>query len=229
MGFDINPTTQMQKIGGLLAHAESAQATVDKGLAAQAEGSAQIMKLKDIATETFSDFKLQIDLIVPRAQQAAEGAVYAEVQRSLQGVGAVVKAAATEALRPVMEEAKERIRQAQKAEWSLAQKAEWFSNRVLAILVIGALGALMVVPIDVFVELPWRRYEFASIDQKTDDIHAKNEKMLAQYQQLKAKGLLMDLRTCKGPKGHLHYCVAVEPFTKQFGTDQAPYREMKGS
>ena len=229
MGFDINPTTQMQKIGGLLAHAESAQATVDKGLAAQAEGSAQIMKLKDIATETFSDLKLQIDLIIPSAQQAAEGAVYAEVQRSLQGVGAVVKAAATEALRPVMEEAKERIRQAQKAEWSLAQTAERFSNRSLAILALVALGVLMMVPLGVSVELPWRRSEIAGLVQDHDNIAAQNEKMLAQYQQLKAKGLLMDLRSCKGPKGHLHYCVAVEPFTKQFGTDQAPYREMKGS
>lgn len=228
MGADINLATQMQKIGGLLAHAEAAQAMVAKGLAAQAENDALVKQLINRNAEILKHLQVEIDQIGARAQQAAAGTVHIEVQKSLQGAGAVVRTAASEALRPVMEEAQERIRQAQKAEWSLSQKAERFSNRVLAIMAVSALGALMVVPLGVSAELAWRRSAIASLVQEGSDISGQITKMQAVSQQLKAKGLNIDFQTCKGPKGHAHRCVAVKPFSPQWGTDQAPYRVLKG-
>ena len=92
----------MEEIGGMIVHAEAAQAALDKGLAAHAENVANITRLIQYGGGVLKKLQAEAEQLGPRAEQAGAGAVREEVRESLAGAGAVVGDAARAALRPVM-------------------------------------------------------------------------------------------------------------------------------
>ena len=92
----------MEEIGGMIVHAEAAQAALDKGLAAHAENVANITRLIQYGGGVLKKLQAEAEQLGPRAEQAGAGAVREEVRESLAGAGAVVGDAARGALRPVL-------------------------------------------------------------------------------------------------------------------------------
>ena len=102
MGNELDGGARMEEIGGMIVHAEAAQAALDKGLAAHAENVANITRLIQYGGGVLKKLQAETEQLGPRAEQAGAGAVREEVRASLAGAGAVVGDAARAALRPVM-------------------------------------------------------------------------------------------------------------------------------
>jgi hypothetical protein len=161
------------EIGGMIVHAEAAQAALDKGLAAHAENVANITRLIQYGGGVLKKLQAETEQLGPRAEQAGAGAVREEVRESLAGAGAVVGDAARSALRPVLADAVAVIGEAHRAGMSLDEKADQFSNRMLAIMAVSGIGAVMLVAFGVWVALAWQRSEIASLEQEKADLRGE--------------------------------------------------------
>ncbi|MGO9774794.1 MAG: hypothetical protein ACLPSW_35585, partial [Roseiarcus sp.] len=164
----------------------------------------------------------------PRAEQAGAGAVREEVRESLAGAGAVVGDAARTALRPVMDDAVALIGEARRAGKVLDEQAARFSNRMLAIVAVSAIGAVMLVAFSVWVALAWQRSEIASLEQEKADLRGEIADMTEVSQKMQAQGLKIEFGDCKEANGRTRRCVAVQPGTQRWGTEQAPFYVLKG-
>ena len=227
MGNESDGGARMEEIGGMIVHAEAAQAALDKGLAAHAENVAQITRLIQYGAGVLKKLQAEGEQLGPRAEQAGAGAVREEIQKSLAGAGAVVSVTAREALRPVMDEAVARIGEAKRAGIILDRQAQRFSNRMLAIMAAVAIGAVMVVVSGVWVALAWQRSEIAGLQQEKADLRGEIAAMEVVAQSMRAQGLKIEFGDCKD-NGRTRICVAVQPGLRHWGTDQAPFYVLKG-
>ena len=227
MGNESDGGARMEEIGGMIVHAEAAQAALDKGLAAHAENVAQITRLIQYGAGVLKKLQAEGEQLGPRAEQAGAGAVREEIQKSLAGAGAVVSVTAREALRPVMDEAVARIGEAKRAGIILDRQAQRFSNRMLAIMAAVAIGAVMVVVSGVWVALAWQRSEIAGLQQEKADLRGEIAAMESVAQSMRAQGLKIEFGDCKD-NGRTRICVAVQPGLRHWGTDQAPFYVLKG-
>ena len=228
MGNESDGGARMEEIGGMIVHAEAAQAALDKGLAAHAENVASITRLIQYGAGVLKKLEAETEQLGPRAEQAGSGAVREEVRESLAGAGAVVGDAARSALRPVMADVVTGIGQAHRAGISLDEKAELFSNRMQAIMAAVAIGALMVVVLGVWVALAWQRAEVTSLQQEKADLRGEIAAMTEVSQKMQSQGLKIEFQDCKEANGHMRRCVAVQPGMSFFGTVQAPFYVLKG-
>ncbi len=228
MGNESDGGARMEEIGGMIVHAEAAQAALDKGLAAHAENVAQITRLIQYGAGVLKKLQAEGEQLGPRAEQAGAGAVREEIQKSLAGAGAVVSVTAREALRPVMDEAVARIGEAKRAGIILDRQAQRFSNRMLAIMAAVAIGAVMVVVFGVWVALAWQRSEVASLEQQKVDLRGELAAMTEDSQKKQSQGLKIEFSDCREANGRTRRCVAVQPGTQRWGTDQAPFYVLKG-
>ncbi len=229
MGNESDGGARMEEIGGMIVHAEAAQAALDKGLAAHAENVANITRLIQYGAGVLKKLQAEVEQLGPRAEQAGAGTVREEVRASLAGAGAVVADAAREALRPVMDEAVTRIGEAKRAGMVLDEKAERFSNRMLTIMAASGLGAVMLVALSVWVALAWQRSEIASLEQEKADLRGEIAAMESVAQNMRAQGLKIEFQQCADENGHNHLCVAGKPGQKRpWGTEQAPFYVLKG-
>ena len=219
---------RMEEIGGLIVHAEAAQAALDKGLAAHAENVVNITRLIQYGGGVLKKLQAEAEQLRPRAEQAGAGAVREEVRESLAGAGAVVGDAAREALRPVLDDAVARIGEARRAGMGLDRQAQRLSNRMLMIMAASAIGALMVVVFGVWVALAWQRSEITSLEQQKVDLRGEIATMESVAQNMRAQGLKIELGDCKEANGRTRRCVAVQPGTQRWGTEQAPFYVLKG-
>lgn len=227
MGNELDIGARMEEIGGLIVHAEAAQAALDKGLAAHAENVANITRLIQYGGGVLKKLQAEAEQLGPRAEQAGAGAVREEVRASLAGAGAGVGDAAREALRPVMDEAVARIGEARRAGMVLDKQAQRFSNRILAIMAASGIGAVMLVAVGVWVALAWQRSEIASLEQEKADLRGEVAAMELVAQNMRAQGLKIEFGDCKD-NGRTRICVAVQPGLRHWGTDQAPFYVLKG-
>jgi len=228
MGNESDGGARMEEIGGMIVHAEAAQAALDKGLAAHAENVVNITRLIQYGGGVLKKLEAEAEQLGPRAEQAGAGAVREEVRESLAGAGAVVGDAARGAFRPVMADVVTGIDQAHRAGMSLDKKAELFSNRMLAIMAAVAIGALMVVVLGVWIALAWQRSEVASLQQEKADLRGEIAAMTEVSQKMQAQGLKIEFQDCKEANGRMRRCVAVQPGMSFFGTVQAPFYVLKG-
>ena len=120
------------------------------------------------------------------------------------------------------------IGQAHRASMSLDKKAELFSNRMLAIMAAVAIGALMVVVFGVWVALAWQRSEIASLAQEKADLRGEIAAMTEVSQKMQSQGLKIEFHDCKETNGRMRRCVAVQPGSRPWGTEQAPFYVLKG-
>ncbi len=194
MGNESDGGARMEEIGGMIVHAEAAQAALDKGLAAHAENVANITRLIQYGAGVLKKLQAEAEQLGPRAEQAGAGAVREEVRESLAGAGAVVGDAAREALRPVMADVVAVIGEAHRAGMSLDEKAERFSNRMLAIMAVSAIGAVMLVAFGVWVALAWQRSEIASLEQEKADLRGEIAAMTEVSQRMQAQGLKIEFQ-----------------------------------
>jgi hypothetical protein len=228
MGNESDGGARMEEIGGMIVHAEAAQAALDKGLAAHAENVANITRLIQYGAGVLKKLQAEAERLGPRAEQAGAGAVREEIRESLAGAGAVVGDAARGALRPVIDEAVAVIGQAHRAGMSLDEKGERFSNRMLAIMAVSGIGAVMVVVFGAWVALAWQRSEIASLEQQKTDLRGEIAAMESVAQNMRAQGLKIEFQDCKEANGRMRRCVAVQPGMSFFGTVQAPFYVLKG-
>ena len=228
MGNESDGGARMEEIGGMIVHAEAAQAALDKGLAAHAENVVNITRLIQYGAEVLKKLQAEAEQLGPRAEQAGAGAVREEVRESLGGAGAVVGDAARSALRPVMDEAVARIGEAKRAGMVLDKQAERFSNRMLAIMAASGIGAVTLVAVGVWVALAWQRSEVASLAQEKADLRGEIVAMTEVSQKMQSQGLKIEFSDCKEANGRMRRCVAVQPGTQRWGTDQAPFYVLKG-
>lgn len=223
-----NGGTAMEEIGGLIVHAEAAQAALDKGLATHAERAKSIMLLIGLAEEALTKLRDEARQIGARAEQAGAKAVREEVRQSLAGARAVVDEAARVALAPLLSGALERIDAARRATNVLDQQAERFSNRMLAILAAGAIGALVLTGFGVWAALAWQRLELANLAQQKADLQGEIAAMEATAQKMRAEGLKIEFRNCAEANGRQRLCVAAQASAQRWGTEQAPFYVLKG-
>ena len=120
------------------------------------------------------------------------------------------------------------IGQAHRAGMNLDEKAERFSNRMLVIMAAVAIGALMLVVFGVWVALAWQRSEIASLQQEKADLRGEIAAMTEVSQKMRAQGLKIEFSDCKEANGRMRRCVAVQPGTQRWGTEQAPFYVLKG-
>ena len=228
MGNESDGGARMEEIGAMIVHAEGAQAALDKGLAAHAENVVNITRLIQYGGGVLKKLQAEAEQLGPRAEQAGAGAVREEVRESLAGAGAVVGDAARTALRPVMADVVAVIGQAHRAGMSLDEKAERFSNRMLAIMAASGIGAVMLVAFGVWVALAWQRSEIASLEQEKADLRGEIAAMESVAQNMQAQGLKIEFGNCTEANGRVRRCVAVQPGTQRWGTEQAPFYVLKG-
>ncbi len=228
MGNESDGGARMEEIGAMIVHAEAAQAALDKGLAAHAENVANITRLIQYGGGVLKKLQAETEQLGPRAEQAGAGAVREEVRESLAGAGAVVGDAARTALRPVMDDAVALIGEARRAGKVLDEQAARFSNRMLAIVAVSAIGAVMLVAFSVWVALAWQRSEIASLEQEKADLRGEIADMTEVSQKMQAQGLKIEFGDCKEANGRTRRCVAVQPGTQRWGTEQAPFYVLKG-
>ena len=91
-----------------------------------------------------------------------------------------------------------------------------------------AIGALMVVVFGVWVALAWQRSEIASLEQEKADLRGEIAAMTEVSQKMQAQGLKIEFSDCKETNGRMRRCVAVQPGTQRWGTEQAPFYVLKG-
>lgn len=219
----------MEEIGGLLAHAEQAQAALDKGLAAQAENAETITRLIRHTSGILKKLQAEAEQIGARADQAAAAAAREQARESLSGMGAIVGKAAGALFTPLMGDLATRIREARRAATLLDQQAARFSNRALAVVAAGAVGALALIGLGIWALLSWQRAELANLAIQKADLQGEIEGMKATAQKMQAQGLKIEFNTCLEADGRRQrLCVAVAPGTKRWGTDQAPFAILKG-
>jgi hypothetical protein len=228
MGNESDGGARMEEIGGLIVHAEAAQAALDKGLAAHAENVANITRLIQYGGGVLKKLQAEAEQLGPRAEQAGAGAVREEVRQSLSGAGVVVGDAARTALRPVMDDVVARIGEARRAGMSLDEKAQRFSNRMLAIIAMSAIGGLALTAFVIWAALAWQRAEIASLEQEKADLRGEVATMTEVSQKMRAQGLKIEFGDCKEANGRTRRCVAVQPGTQRWGTEQAPFYVLKG-
>ncbi len=228
MGNESDGGARMEEIGGMIVHAEAAQAALDKGLAAHAENVANITRLIQYGAGVLKKLQTEAEQLGRRAEQAGAGAVREEIQKSLAGAGAVVSGTARETLRPVMDEAVARIGEARRAGMVLDKQAQRFSNRVLAIIALSGIGAGMLVVFGIWVALAWQRSEIASLEQQKADLRGEIAAMESVAQNMRAQGLKIEFSDCKEANGRTRRCVAVQPGAPRWGTEQAPFYVLKG-
>jgi len=228
MASDPNGGTMMEEIGGMIVHAEAAQAALDKGLAAQATNAEVITRLIQHTAGILAKLQAEAQQIGAYAERAGAGAVREEVRVSLSGAGAVVSDAARTALRPVMDDAVARIGEAQHAGNVLDRQARRFSDRMLAIVAASAIGALALTGFSVWAALAWQRSELASLEQQKAELQGEIAAMTDTAQKMRAQGLKIEFGNCTEANGRQRRCVAVQPGTQRWGTEQAPFYVLKG-
>lgn len=228
MGNESDGGAMMEAIGGMIVHAETAQAALDKGLAAHAENVANITRLIQYGAGVLKKLQAEAEQLGPRAEQAGAIAVRAQVRESLAGAGAVVGDAARNAFAPVMKDAATRIDEARRAAMLLERQADRFSNRALAVMAAGALGGLALIGFGVWSALAWQRFELASLSQQKADLQGEIAAMEATAQKMRAEGLKIEFGNCKETNGRPRLCVAVQPGMRPWGTEQAPFYVLKG-
>lgn len=223
-----NGGSAMEEIGGLIVHAEAAQAALDKGLATHSERAKSIMLLVGLAEEALTKLRDEARQIGPRVEEAGARAVREEVRKGLAGANAVVEEAARVALAPLMNGAVERIETAYRAANVLDRQAERFSNRMLAIVAAGAIGALALIGFGTWAALAWQRSELASLAEQKAVLQGEIAAMEATAQKIRAEGLKIEFRNCAEANGRTRLCVAVQPSAQRWGTEQAPFYVLKG-
>lgn len=228
MGNESDSGAMMEAIGGMIVHAETAQAALDKGLAAHAENVANITRLIRYGAGVLKKLQAEAEQLGPRAEQAGAIAVRAQVRESLAGAGAVVGDAARNAFAPVMKDTATRIDEARRATMLLDRQADRFSNRALAVMAAGALGGLALIGFGVWSALAWQRFELASLSQQKADLQGEIAAMEATAQKMRAEGLKIEFGNCKETTGRQRLCVAVQPGMRPWGTEQAPFYVLKG-
>jgi len=220
--------TRLEEIGGLIVHAEAAQAALDKGLAAHAENVAHITRLIQFGAGVLKKLQVEAEQLGPRAEQAGAGAVRAEVRDSLAGAGAVVGDAARSALRPVLDDAVARIGEAARAGIVLDRQARRFSNQMLALVALSAFGGVALVAFAVWMALAWQRSEVAGLEQEKAGLRSEIAAMESVAQTMRAQGLKIELGDCPAGSGRTRRCVAVQPHLQHWGTEDAPFYVLKG-
>ena len=70
MGNESDGGARMEEIGGMIVHAEAAQAALDKGLAAHAENVVNITRLIQYGAEVLKKLQAEAEQLGPRAEQA---------------------------------------------------------------------------------------------------------------------------------------------------------------
>ena len=192
MSNEADASARMEEIGAMIVHAETAQAVLDKGLAAHAENVANITRLIQYGAGVLKKLQAEAEQLGPRAEQAGAGAVREEIRESLAGAGAVVGDAARSALRPVLADAMAVIGEAHRAGMILDRQAQRFSNRMLVIMAVSAIGALMLVVFGVWVALAWQRSEIASLEQQKTDLRGEIAAMTEVSQKMQSQGLKIE-------------------------------------
>ena len=99
---------------------------------------------------------------------------------------------------------------------------------MLAIMAVSAIGAVMLVAVGVWVALAWQRSEIASLEQEKADLRGEAATMESVAQNMRAQGLKIEFGDCKEANGRTRRCVAVQPGTQRWGTEQAPFYVLKG-
>ena len=86
--------SMLEVLGGLIAHAQTAQAALDAGIAAQDDNTEAITELIKQAAGVVQRLQAEVQKIGSRAEQAGAAAVRDAIQQNLAGAGAVVAEAA---------------------------------------------------------------------------------------------------------------------------------------
>lgn len=107
-------------------------------------------------------------------------------------------------------------------------QAERFSNRVLAIVAAGAIGAMALTEFGIWAALAWQRSELASLAEQKAELQGEIAAMEATAQRMRAEGLKIEFGNCAETKGRQRLCVAVQPGAQRWGTEQAPFYVLKG-
>ena len=218
----------LEILGGLIAHAQTAQAALDEGIEAHTENTEAITALIQQAAAVIQKLQAEVQKLGPRAEQAGAAAVREAVQQNLAGAGAIVADAARTALAPVMNDTLARAEAARRAGDSLDRQAEKFSNRMLAIVAGAAIGALVLAGLGVRGALAWQRSDLASLGQEKTALQAEIAAMNATAQKMRADGLKIEFGTCAETNGRQRRCVAGQPGAQRWGTEQAPFYVLKG-
>ena len=87
---------------------------------------------------------------------------------------------------------------------------------------------MMLVAFGVWVALAWQRSEIASLEQEKADLRGEIAAMEFVAQNMRAQGLKIEFGDCKEANGRTRRCVAVQPGTQRWGTEQAPFYVLKG-
>ncbi|WP_161915614.1 hypothetical protein [Methylosinus sp. C49] len=135
----------MEEIGGLLVHAEQAQAALDKGLAQQARHAEAIARLILHADQVLKQLRVEAEQIGARAEQAGAEAVRDQVRESLSKAGADVGKAAGIAFAPLVKGFTQQIEDAHRAAIVLDKQAAKFSDRAFVVILAGAVVALTLI------------------------------------------------------------------------------------
>jgi hypothetical protein len=218
----------MEEIGGLLVHAEQAQAALDKGLAAQAQHAEAIARLILHAELVLKQLRAEAEQIGARAEQAGAEAVREQVRESFSKAGADVGKAAGIAFEPLMRDLGRQIEDARQARAALEQQAARFSHRGLAVIVAGAVSALALSGLGLWASLSWQRAELANLALEKADRQGEIDGMKAIAQKMRDQGLKIEFGSCADNKGRTRVCAAIEAGLRHWGTEQAPFAVLKG-
>jgi hypothetical protein len=218
----------MEEIGGLLVHAEQAQAALDKGLAVQAQHAEAIARLILHADLVLKQLRAEAEQIGARAERAGAEAVREQVRESLSKAGADVGKAAGIAFAPLAKGFTQQIEDARRAAIVLDKQAAKFSDRACAVILAGAVGALALIVLGLWAALSWQRAELANLALEKADRQGEIDGMKATAQKMQAQGLKIEFGNCGEHKGRVRVCVAIEPGLKPWGTEQAPFAILKG-
>ncbi len=218
----------MEELGGLLVHAEQAQAALDKGLAQQARHAEAIARLILHAELVLKQLRAEAEQIGARAEQAGAEAVREQVRESLSQAGAKVGKAAGIAFAPLVEGFTQQIEDARRAAIILDKQAAKFSDRAFAVILAGVVSALALIGFGLWAALSWQRAELANLALEKADRQGEIDGMKMTAQKMRDQGLKIEFGSCGEHKGRVRVCVAVEPGLKHWGTEQAPFAILKG-
>ena len=228
MAGETDGGTAMAVMGGLVAHAEAAQAALDKGLLAQAGQAETIRQLIRHAAATLERLRAEAEQIGARAEKAGAAAIGGAVEQSLSGAGVVVERAARAALQPLLTGAEARIAAMRRATFALDGAAARFSGRMLAIAAASATGALAAAGLGMFLALGWQRAELASLANEKAALQEEMAAIAETARKMRAEGVKIEFGDCLEPGGRKRRCVAAQPGTKSWGTAEAPWFILKG-
>ena len=121
-----------------------------------------------------------------------------------------------------------RINEARRAATILDRQAARLSNRMLAILAAGAIGAVALIGFTAWASLAWQRAELESLFEQNEALRGEKAAMEATAQKMRVEGWKIEFGNCAEANGRQRRCVAVQPGMQRWGTEQAPFYVLKG-